>query len=188
MISCELRRFAAIFLFIAVVLASSACSVSVSVGHKKSGFSAKDRADFMNACLLNNQGAKSYCSCAIDRIEATIPADKLQSFANASSGKGSVDAKTISEFNGVELSCSQRTLSAAERKHNVYPEPFKTNFVESCAKSNPGKRKACVCSLRRLEKTTPLAELIAADSALRFSRVANPKTMKKLHAASAACF
>ena len=106
----------------------------------------------------------------------------------AENGKSKVSAKTVETFAEIEFSCSRSTLSAVEKKRNVYPEPIRGNLIKGCKQSAPGRDEACRCVIRQLEKTLPLKELIVADTKIRVSQVANPKTMKKIGAASQVCF
>lgn len=182
----ELRRLAAIFLFCLIALGAAACDLSI---HRDSGgFSERDRADFMNGCLATGGGAREYCECSFEQIRKSLSVDELNAFTKAENGKSKVSAKTVETFAEIEFSCSRSTLSAAEKKRNVYPEPIRGNLIKSCKQSAPGRDEACRCVIRQLEKTLPLKELIVADTKIRVSQVANPKTMKKIGAASQVCF
>lgn len=184
----ELRHLAAAALFLLLAVALTACDVSLSRHHDSGGFTKRDQADFLNSCLVTSGGARKYCECSLARVQKALSFDELNVFIKAQNEKGEVSAKTVKAVNRVEFACGQSTLSAAEKKRNVYPEPMRSNLVKGCTKSNPGHGAACRCVLERMEKTTPLKDLIAADTALRVSQVANPKTLRKIGAASKACF
>ena len=181
-----MRRLAAVFLFCLIALGAAACDLSI---HRDSGgFSERDRADFINGCLATGGGAGEYCECSFEQMQKSISVDEANAFMKAEKGKGKVSAKTVKNFAEIEFTCSRSTLSAVEKKRNVYPEPIRGNLIKGCKQSAPGRNEACRCVVRQLEKTLPLKELIVADTKGRVSQVANPKTMKKLGAASAACF
>lgn len=184
-----MRYLAAAALFLLVTVAATACSVSISTHHDDGGgFSKSWRAGYLNSCLSSSGGARKYCECSLARVQTSLSLDELNAFIKAQKKQGQVGEKTVKAVNQIELVCSQSTLSASEKRRNIYPEPLRSNIVKGCARSNPGRDAACRCVVKQMEKTTPLKELIAADTALRVSQVANPNTLRKMSAASAACF
>ena len=186
-IQLELKPSAAVAASIFCLLLLSATGCTVSSHQKSSGYTNNVKASFISGCLETSRGAKGYCGCVYTQLEKSVPFTEFVAYNNAAATSGTIDAKTESDFNRVTLTCSLRSLSPAERKSNVYPEPLRTNLVLGCEKAAKGNALGCLCVVGRLEKTTPLKDLIAADTAMRFSEPVNAKTQRELQAASVAC-
>jgi hypothetical protein len=74
---------------------------------------------------------------------------------------------------------------AAERRY-PYPAAAVRNFVGACAETS-GQRRACVCTIERLQRTLPYRDFAAADAAVRAGRPASPRTQRVFDVAAGEC-
>jgi hypothetical protein len=141
----------------------------------------------VNGCETAENATPRYCSCMFDTMRSSLSRDEMLTLNKAAARTGDISDRVLGALNAAELICSVRMLTPAERKAGLFPQPLRSNLYDGCVKSSGGKRGQCRCLVRKVEKTMSLREVIQADSALRFSRPADPKSLKKLGQAADGC-
>jgi hypothetical protein len=68
-----------------------------------------------------------------------------------------------------------------------YPQTTIDTFVDQCTTSSGGKRKVCECAIGELQDTLPYADFLAADTAIREGKDADPHTTNLIAAATLKC-
>ena len=79
-----------------------------------------------------------------------------------------------------------RAGSDAARPRYPYPTATVRKFVGACAATS-GQRRACVCTIERLQRTLPYRDFAAADAAVRAGRRASGRTQRVFDVAAGEC-
>jgi len=74
----------------------------------------------------------------------------------------------------------------AAKPRYPYPAAALRKFVGDCAATS-GQRRACVCTIERLQRTLPYRDFAAADAAIRAGRRASGRTQRVFDVAAEAC-
>ena len=79
-----------------------------------------------------------------------------------------------------------RAGSDAVEPRYPYPAAAVRKFVGACAATS-GQRRACVCTIGRLQRTLPYRDFAAADAAIRAGRRASARTQRLFDVAAGEC-